>query len=78
MATKTKTEKIDTKQVEARKEAAKAQAGQPGDVTTDQGPGKRAFQTGPEPGQREWLDEKEATARGFYWKPDPPEAKKKG
>lgn len=61
--------------LEARTEASKAQAGRPGDVTTDQGPGKRMFQTGPE--EHKWLTEDEAKAAGFFWKPDPEAAKKK-
>jgi hypothetical protein len=38
---------------------------------------KRAFQTGPEPGQREYLTEAEAKKRGFYWAPDEDTGKKK-
>jgi hypothetical protein len=39
---------------------------------------KRAFQTLPEPGQREMLTKEEAEKRGFYWAPTEDEKKKKG
>lgn len=41
---------------------------------------RRAFQTSPEPGQREWLTEAEAKKRGLHWAADTKEeadAKKK-
>ena len=38
---------------------------------------KRAFQTGPEPGQREMLTKEEAKKRGFYWAETEDDSKKK-
>lgn len=69
-------DKIPSAESEDRKEADIAQAGKPGYVTTDEGPGKRYFQTGPD--EHKWLTQAEAEKAGFYWKPDAPVEKKKG
>lgn len=81
MAEKNTVKKDQKEKVEGMQEAAEVEdaGGRPGSVVDAPvpPPGKgdvRLFEVSP--GNKLWLSESEATARGFFWRPDKPTPKK--